>query len=388
MRTIKVFLPLLFLIVSVQSCVDRYYLNEYVEFEPRVVVEALLDDENPIQEIVISLSTNPEMPNREPLSACIVTVKDNFENTFYFQESADKLGSYLCNIDKNIWKVGAKLKLFIETPDGVKYTTDFEEIKPCPEVEDITYKIERKPTSDPNVTEDGLQFYIDLVADETYDRYFKWVIEETWEYHSSFVKKRYDDANGVYHNGPVDSSFFICYKTKYVNDLFSVSTEGLEQNRYDNFKLHFVNDHTQRLLYRYSILVKQYSISEKEHIFWENIIKNGKESGGLFDKQPAMVDGNIFNVADSSDKALGYFSVASMNMKRINIEEVEGLSFEYIPYCKGIPLGSPPIEDTPPTYYVYIQDDIGKYVDAIANDECVICTLLGGTTEPPSFWKE
>ncbi len=379
----KLFVSITILILLMQSCVDRYFLNEYVKFVPRIVVDAFLDDLIPIQEIKISLSSNPDMPNKKPLSDCIVIVKDKFGNAFEFKEVPNNLGNYKSAVDLNVWKVGAHFQLYLETPDGDIYTTKFQEIKPCPEIDSVYYVIERKPTSDPDITEDGLQFYLNLVANETYDRYYKWVLEETWEYHSSFVKKMYNDASGVFHNGPVDSSNFICYKTRYVSDLFTVSTKGFIQNKYERYKLHFVNDHTQKLLYRYSILVKQYSINEEEYLYWKNIKENDQQSGGVYSKQPAQVEGNIFNLSDSTDKVLGYFSISSIKTKRIKVRGVKELSFENVPYCTGILDG----QDTPPTYFINMSNGKGGYILAFVNDECVICTLLGGTTEVPDFWK-
>lgn len=62
--------------------------------------------------------------------------------------------------------------------------------------------------------------------------------------------------------------------------------------------------------------ISQFSISEDEYIYWRNIKDIIDIDGSLFDPPPGTVVGNLFNVDDPTDVAVGYFSVASVYFTR------------------------------------------------------------------------
>jgi hypothetical protein len=382
-------ISILLLCVLLSSCVERYYYNTNGKFSPHLVVDALIEDDDSVQTIILSKSTSPEITLLDPLSNCIVSISDDDGNQFHFYESETHRGSYNCAIEKKFFKTGTNYTLHIITPDGSEYASDSEELTDCPPVDSVKFQLLHKPTTDQNVTEDGLQFYIDLKADNYNSRFYRWTIDETWEYHSEWPKIRYIDVDG-YHEGPIDYSKFICYRTSQVPQIFILSTQDYSSNNYMNYKLQFVNDHTQKLLYKYSILIKQYSISETAYDFWKDLVKNSQESIGLFETQPAKVEGNIHNVLDVSDRVLGIFCVSSVTTKRINIlGRVPGLSFAEVPHCSGRIITGPIGPGGPyPIYLVYVTRSDGTQLNAIAEQECVDCTIKGGTTVIPSFLKE
>ena len=70
--------------------------------------------------------------------------------------------------------------------------------------------------------------------------------------------------------------------------------------------------------------ISQFSISEEEFNYWNNIKDIVEINGSLFDPPPGTVIGNIRNVDNSNDIAVGYFSVASVIFLRdfINGDEL------------------------------------------------------------------
>ncbi len=87
-----------------------------------------------------------------------------------------------------------------------------------------------------------------------------------------------------------------------------------------------------RFAENYCFHIQQFSISEEEYTYWKNIKEIIDISGGLFDPPPGTIVGNIFNVADISITAVGYFSVASATFSR---QFVNGASISLVvpPYC-------------------------------------------------------
>ena len=88
-----------------------------------------------------------------------------------------------------------------------------------------------------------------------------------------------------------------------------------------------------------------FSISEEEFNLLETILKEVIDiDGSLFDPPPGTVIGNIVNVDDVNDVAVGYFSVASVSFVRNFINSNE-LDFFVRPKCAGFFLH--------PTFWLY-----------------------------------
>jgi hypothetical protein len=372
----------------IASCVERYYPDIESDSSSRIIVEALINDQDSIQQVKLSKTASLENPGILPLTGCLVTVNDIGNNEFRFQELSGQPGVYKGIIDESALQTGNKFRLHFSTPAGKEYESGYEELLPCPPVDSVYYEIESVLTTDPDVDLDGAQFYVDFKAPENYGRYYRWQIDETWEYHSTWKIRMYY-AGEIYH--VFMDSLFCCYKTQPVDDIFILSTNGLVENSYRKYRLHFVDDHTQKLMHKYSLLIKQYSISEKAYYYWSGLNKNNQESGGLFDRQPELVKSNVINSGNSGEVVLGYFSVSSVKTKRIIISDIRGLSFRDVPWCEAGPLPeyflrySCPEEW--PIYLVMLWDPLKEEgVLGTAPQECFDCRLLGGITKKPDYW--
>jgi len=386
MKTINRNLFVLLSMVLMSSCIERYYPGTVIDFTPQLVIEGVLTTEGGEQEIVVSESAPPNEPTFKAISGCNVLVEDDHGTRFIFKESTTA-GHYRGTIDRRFIIIGYTYRLSVQTPSGKKYNSNFEKLLPCPKVDSVYYKLESKATADNNITEDGLQFFVDFKADNTYGNFFRWELTETYEYHSALPIEKWLDATGYHTLSGPDFSHFTCYKTEDLASIFVLSTKGFIRNSYLKYKLHFVNDHTQRLQYNYSLLVKQYSLSAGAYNYWQNLKRNNKDGVNLFGKQPVKVVGNISNEEDSTDLTLGYFTVSDVSAKRILINSVEELSFSKVPVCKAVPIAGPLPSDRP-LYFADAYNDMGAQVAGIISAECILCELLGGTTVKPPYWDE
>lgn len=373
---------LLFLFLP--ACVERFYPETELDFTARLVIEANLIPDEGEQEIIISLLSARDKSEFIPVSGCKVTVEDNHGHSFSFQETVQP-GHYRGTVDGSAVIIGSKYRLSLITPENKKFLSRFEELLPCPPVDSLYYEFESKPTPVLNENEDGLQFFVDFKADPTYGHYFRWQIEETYEYHSSFPLDRWRDNRMVYHDlASPDYSNFVCYKTTNLDDIYLLSTEGFIRNNYKRFELHFVNNLTQRIQHQYSILVRQLSLTRDAYQYLDILRKNNQETANLFGRQPASLKGNIYNVSDSTDLALGYFSVSSLSRKRIIIRSFPIMSFDKVFVCKPIPIDSPLPPDGP-LYFAWTEWK-GARTLGLINEECIFCPLLGGTIDKPEYW--
>lgn len=363
------------------SCVHRYFLEDHTETQSLLVFDALITDDKTVQEITVSRTTSPEKPEFVPANDVEVVVIDEEGNPFRFSPSRVP-GHYSGTIPFEFFHKGAAFKISAMAPEGIVESA-YEPYLPSPPVDTIYYEITSRPTNNMDEEELGIQFYLDFYAPDDYGSFYRFDVIETYEYHSQFEIDAY--YNYGYHFTPNDSSLYFCYKTWAIDKIFTLSTKGFSKNAYIKYHLHFINNRTQRLKHQYSLLLKQYSLTESAYYYWERLKQNNQESGSMFAKQPAQVVGNLYYTSNSDDKILGYFGVSSIQKKRIIITGgVEGLNFDMSFQCFPTPVEMPLGRTNPNSWPIYLVDRKGL---SIAPKWCFDCTLHGGVLQKPDFFN-
>lgn len=377
----------IFALCFLQACIDRYFLEEHEQLSPKMVIEGTITTACEPQHIRISQSTSTEQALYKPIPDCRVLIIRDDEREFSFAEDPEHPGTYIGIFEDDFLQIGRQFKLNVETPGGIMYESLYETLYASPPVDSIYYERKKIATSDPTIFRDGLQFYLDFEANNYFGNHYRMIVEETYEYHSTWPKKNYIETWRTI-NGPYDYSTYVCYQTQTLDDIFTLSTAAMDANIYKRMELNYVSNRTQRLMYNYSALVKQLSISENAYYYWENIKKNNHEAAGLFSVQPSMVRGNIYNTNDSTEVVLGYFSVADESVKRLIYQQDIRFDFSDVIYCSPIVIELIIPETPRPLYLVEGVFDNGREVRAWAPTECFDCTLLGGVLEKPDFFPD
>ena len=62
--------------------------------------------------------------------------------------------------------------------------------------------------------------------------------------------------------------------------------------------------------------VNQFALSQEAYEYWEKVEESVSQEGTVFDRPPARIGGNIFNVDDRKEVVLGYFEVANLHIVR------------------------------------------------------------------------
>ena len=362
------------------SCIKPY--EPFIESKDakKFVISGQVVKGEDVQFINVSVTSPISKPEYIPVTGCQVTINDNKGNNF---EAADQFdGNYTFHIPESNLSTGTSFMVTVITPDGINIASDFDTLNECPEIDTVYYIFDEVPTTDPEIFKKGLQFYVDLNAENTSSHNFRWEAVETWEYHSSWPIEWYYDGS-VHHVYPPDYSRMVCWRTEMVKNIFTLSTENLEQNLYKSFPLHFVdNFSTPRLVYGYSLLIRQFALSNAAYSYWEKLRINSSDQGGLYDKQPLAIRGNLRNVTNPDLDVLGFFGATSMKSKRIFVSNV---ATEYAMDCSPIPLRGF-YEITPRDYPAYLYGDEYGYSLAMLIPECVDCLILKGTNVKPEFW--
>ena len=368
------------LLIIISSCVDEYW-PEMDKYEDLLVVDGMITNEPGPYSITLTRSSNVNAPQFVPFMGCQIIIIDDLGNEEEFIESVSFPGTYTTDHSDLRGIVGRKYRIEIRTPDEKSYATPFEELNAPLGIDSVYALVENKPHDVLTRDRIGYQFYINTVQAETDTNYFLWKLIETFEYRSDFtIEYTYSGSIEEFANW---DTLYTCWRTQQIHNIYTTNTRGLSSPVISGFPLHYVDTETKKLSIRYSLEVKQLSITDDAYFFWDNIKDQVSESGALFTKQPFQVRSNVTNIANPDEPVLGYFLVAGETRKRIFVDPPVGEYF-YYPTCT-------PIFDLRGLYYassyswpIYITSIDGRM--ALGGDGCFDCTIYGGVTERPEWW--
>jgi len=331
------------LITTFSSCIEFFHPDLGCADTSKYVVDGQVTDKEGYQEVTVSLTSSLDKSKFNPLSFCNVTILDDKGNVFNLKEYNN--GKYRVWMNKEYLKLGYSYQVKVETKNGVEIISDFDKMPECPEIDTVYYILKDVPTSNPYNKIQGIQFYVDIDGENTNSHYFRWILTETWEHHAP-------------------SSGSICWTTEELKNIYTITTEALTQNRYNNYNLHFVNNLTQRLNFCYSLLINQYAISEPTYRYLNKLKFNSNDQGGLYNTQPLSVKGNLKSTTNPDLEILGFFSATSVKSKRIFVRHVTGLK---------------------PLEIICIPDILPGGVIVIG-PACIECDYWDGTRIKPDYW--
>jgi hypothetical protein len=377
-RIVIVFLS----VFIINSCIEPYYSSDLEQTEPLLVVDGTITDQSENQEITLSKTTDINNIFFASVKNYNIQVEDKSGNIYRFNYF--NMGKYKGKIPLDKLVKGNAFKIEITSPEGKVYESNFEEMTSCADVDSVYYEfIESRYDENTQSTSMGIQYYVDLKVDKQYSKYYRWRLIETYEYHTTWPIKKY--WMGRWIDNGLDYSKSVCYKTEQVKSVYSVSTQFV-QDEYLKYPLIFVNNKSQRLYYKYSLLIEQCSITEQAFNYWELLKLNSQESGGMFDSQPAVVEGNIKCISNPDERVLGYFGVSSIKTKRVFAQNIEGMKFSNM-FCApdAIQRMADIYRSDPEEWPIYLVPDNESQT---GDRTCFDCTKAGGVTAKPDFWDD
>ena len=366
------------------SCIEEYRPNISSKESDLYVIAGKITNESGFHSIFVAKSSNPEDPSRIPVSNCMVTIYDDNDN--YFEAEEYHGGEYKVYIDDSYLALGTAFKAEIITPEGDILSSSYDTLRFCPPIDSIYYIIQNFLTTDPEVTNPGLQFYRDYNGIGTFTKRIKIDIEETWQIESKYPIRWVWHGSYLDYLIPPDVSKKVCWKTEKNEDIYLMKTDDFTDNIYKNFALHHVLNTSEKLVFGYSILITQLSISNSTFDYYKKVQANILTDKGLYETQPQLVEGNIINLSNGSERVLGYFYTAGVDKKRIFIGLMPDF-INFIPVCKPEPLWYDYTYRTDiDTMYLWLDPDKYAPLGYILTKGCVDCTSRGGSTTKPDFW--
>ncbi|ALD20701.1 DUF4249 domain-containing protein [Hymenobacter sp. DG25A] len=306
-----------------------------------------------------------------------------------------KSGTYVS--DSLILNPGTQYRLFFRTRDSRQqllgqYASAYLPVKTSPPIEALTWKVVPR----------GLELYANTFDATGNSRYYRWDYTETWEFTSA------GESQHVYENQQMrrrraDEQIYQCWQTVHSPTIKLTSTKRLSEDRVTEFPLLEFPAGDTRLRYKYSVLVRQYTMGAEEYAYWEALKKNTETIGSLFDPLPSQSTGNVRNLNQPQEPVLGFVGVGSVTQKRIFIskKELPGAWTFKTGYedCGLLPVDVLPLKgvaysevlsetfssgDNIPIYQYY-NSEYGNIYTSYP-EECADCRLRGTTTRP-TFWQ-
>ncbi|WP_460673606.1 DUF4249 domain-containing protein [Larkinella ripae] len=283
------------------SCVDPYRPPAVSAPNTYLVVDGFLNGAG-VSTVRLSRTHNLSDGKKPPVETkASLKVEGEKGNSQTFVDKDD--GSY--TLAEGGLQFDQKYRLRIRTAAGREYLSDYVTIKRTPKIDSLTWRPQ----------DGGVQFYVTTHDPDNKTKYYRWEYEETWEYYSAFYSRiKYENKKFDYRTDNINH----CWSSGKSTGIFVSSSNQLTQDVINKFPLIFVsNASSNRLKIRYSLLVKQYALTDEAYEYWQNLRKNTENLGSLFDPQPFQTVGNLRGVTDPDEPVVGYLSGYSVEEKRI-----------------------------------------------------------------------
>ncbi|RLD69624.1 MAG: hypothetical protein DRI98_10060 [Bacteroidetes bacterium] len=365
------------------SCVEPFepVLEESQEV---MVISGMITDRPGPHKLTVSLSSPYKKPVFQGVDFCVVSVEDQEGNMIPYTNIGE--GVYVADLPDSFLEVGDAVSLQVLTPDDRLYRSSYDTILACPELDSVYYELGQQETPDPEFTRPGIQFYLDMSGKSTDSRNIIWQVDETWEYWASLFGTHilYDWGNSKEFR---TNTIYKCWKRAPLDHVYIGSTRSLSVNELRRVPLNFVSNETDRLSVTYSLHVQQQSLSSEAYDYWKRMNDQSVESGGMYEKQPASVAGNIYNVDDPEEVVLGYFYATQLREQRLFVHNNNLFEF-YVPHiqCEYEPMSSIGVLG-PDLFPVYLYIPGNFQPSFWGPEECFDCRVQGGDTTEPEYWE-
>jgi hypothetical protein len=378
------------MMVNIESCVDPIVpLLNSGDMQPSLVVDGKITDEEGPFTVKLTKSVGVDvMYYNDPVKDAIVTILDDKGHSY--QLYGDNQGVYKTAESDLKGIPGNSYTLSVVTPDGRQYESSSVLMQEAPEIDSLYFEENERTTfkdNQPSVDK-WLTIMLDSHDPQSTAKYWFFEFAETWE-----VKLLTENVR-VQHNQPgdplvisledvdVSSDKQTCWVTKPSDRILIASTVTNPVDEIKRFPVQLLGPDEDRLHIRYSILARQSSISREFYDFWKQLKDLNQEAGGMYEKMPAQVFGNI-SCCDGKSVALGYFLAMSVKTKRLFIDKSDHdvrtksayagclyYDYEQLPWV--------------PKSFLGIERSNGKSVYCNA-DICADCQAYG-TNIKPIFW--
>jgi hypothetical protein len=379
-RNRKIFFMITMACILLSDCVQQYISPYKSPATGYLVVDGYISGNSMTQYSLsrsISLSGDSSIP---AVTGASLQVEGSDGSVYPLSE----LGNGLYGINSMTLSTTAKYRLRIRLSGGESYLSDYVPYKPTPPIDSVNWVY----------NSNGVTIYVNTHDPANTTRYYQWVYDQTWEYHSAEATGYiYDRANNSLVMRTPAQQVFTCWKDLPLTDILVGSSAKLASDVIYEFPLVNIPANSQPLSVEYSILVTQYALSDSGYDFLYMMAQNTQSLGSIFDAQPSQLTGNIHSLNNPGEPVIGYIQAGTTQQQRIFITNQQVPNWFYFNQCPEPDAIIPP--DSLEYYFGSgYYNPLFPYLGPggppggwSANSPiCTDCTQLGGTTQKPAFW--
>ncbi len=296
-----------------------------------------------------------------------------------FQLSESSPGNY--SISHLTLNTSSTYRLNIVTSSGAQYQSDFVEVNQTPPIDSVNY-----------LRPGDVTIYVNTHDPTNTTKYYRWEYVETIQYESQNQSDIGVNGNLMYFRDSTNQ-IFNCWHIVPSTDIFIGSTTALTEDRISQFPLITIPKNSEKLGIRYSLLVKQYALTQAAYLYFQILKKNTEQQGSIFDVQPSQLKGNIHSVTNPDEPVIGYVTACNVAQQRLYIRNFDLTGWPR-PVLTGL-CDAIQLPTNPNNYLIYTYPD-PRYVPwyftgmgsilVVTQEACVDCRLQGGTNQKPSYW--
>ncbi|HEV2354385.1 MAG TPA: DUF4249 domain-containing protein [Puia sp.] len=295
-------------------------------------------------------------------------------------------GNGLYSTDSLPLTTAVKYRLRIATPDGDAYLSEYVPYRPTPPIDSVHWV----------QNSNGVSIYVNTHDPANATRYYQWSYDQTYQYtaaeQSGFI---YDTLMNSVVPRPDSLQIFNCWKDEPSTDIAIATSSRLQQDEIYAYRLVQIAPNTQPLSVLYSILVRQYALTDSAYEFLSLMQKNSESLGSIFDAQPTQVSGNIHSMKNPGEQVIGYVSAGTLQQQRIFISNNQLKNWEYFYECGDADTLVSPNPDSVHKYFATLgfiptyqnfgprQPLFGWFANQAG---CLDCRMMGGLTVRPTYW--
>jgi hypothetical protein len=370
------------------SCKDKYTPKVNYPVTGFLVVEGFINTGNDSTFIILSRTSGLDSIQIFSESGAQVEVQSAQGASYPLAEqSGGKYGTNKIPVDP-----AQQYRIHIKTTNGKEYLSDFSAVRVTPPIDSVNFK----------AGTDLVTIYVSTHDDQNKSIYYQWSFDETWQYNSKYISNYVFDplAPNADTNGfapRLDAGlYYTCWLNSQSANINLGSTASLRADVVSQFPLQTISYYSSnRLVTRYSMLVKQNVLSKDAYEWKEKLKKNTEELGSIFDAQPSETTGNIHNTADPTEQVIGFVECSSQTTKRIFINRYdlpnvfvhtgyEDCSLDSVALTKdALALAFAADAEWPVDYIARGFAKVGITASYIG---CIDCRTKGGVNVKPSFW--
>jgi hypothetical protein len=377
---------IVFVFLLSQACVEPFDLLN-VRYNNTLVVEGHISNLNKPQQI--KLSRTAAINERVFLAetGAEVTVESASGESMQFLEV--KPGIYESSSFAGV--VNEAYTLSITTTNGRKYKSSQVVLKDGPPIDKIYAEFVTTP-------ERGINIAVNTEDPSGKTRNYRWEYVETYEIQTPYP------SNYVVLPGATEATWRYdrvdqCWASDTLQSVLVKTTRAQDEDKVVGFSLRFIPETSYIFRIKYSILVRQYALSEEAYNYWKLTEIFNETQGSLADVQPGNIISNVIGVTNPNETVLGYFDASAVSEQRVffNYRDFTAAGYKRPTYRTSCYELEPIyIIETEIAEYMLTNSDKVAIWDVIGTSPtalfelfpigCCDCSNMG-TTIKPSFWE-